>query len=294
MKVDNSIIYSVRWDNLASNSYLYGSSISFEPDGTVKFSNLLMPPGQIIRKWQSDVNYQMTRHEPQLPVLEEGEKYEIRSYVCYKPEGSVKLRFRFVDRQGEEVGTVIIDEPTAELECPKGAFAYELELINAGAKELIFHHIEIQKKSKAKKNVRIIDSDSCLYVIVLEPTGGSYIVPQERILLRFRNRVILTCEGADAIALNSSVTDELQMDIRQEEIAVIGYGEKSNESAAKLANRLGQNVKLYTYGSPSRKLKGRLENIVYGKDKGQKSDPVSSLMEPLSDKTGRLFKGKFT
>ncbi|WP_022768321.1 accessory Sec system protein Asp3 [Butyrivibrio sp. NC2007] len=294
MKAENSIIYSVRWDNLASDSYLYGSSIVFEPDGTVNFSNLLMPPGSVIRKWQSDLNYQAKRHEPQLPILEEGEKYEIRSYVRYKPEGSVKLRFRFLDRQGEEAGIVFIDDSTAELECPKGAFAYDLELINAGAKELIFHHIEIQKKSKAEKNVRIIDPDACLYIIVLEPTGSSYILPRERILLRFRNRVILTCEGADAIALNSSVIDGLQLDTRQEEIAVIGYGEKSNESAAIFANRLGKNVKLYTYGSSSRKLKGRLENIVYGENKGQKNDLVKSLMDPLSDKTGRLFKGKFT
>ena len=55
MKADNSIIYSIRWDNLAYDTYLYGSTVLFKPDGTVKFSNQLMPPGQIIRKWQSDV-----------------------------------------------------------------------------------------------------------------------------------------------------------------------------------------------------------------------------------------------
>lgn len=296
MKTDNSVIYSIRWDNLANESYLYGSSIVFGSGGTVKFSNLVMPPGQIIRKWQSDLNYQAKKHEPQLPVLEEGETYEIRSYVRYKPEGSAKLRFKFYDRQGEEAGKVIIDGITDEFVCPDGASSYELELINAGVKELVFHHIEIQKKSQAEKNVRIIDhnSDSNLCVIVLEPTGSSYIFPQERILIRFRNRVILTCEGADAIELNSSVTDELLKDIRPKNISVIGYGAKSNESAARIANHIGSQVKLYTFGYPQKKLGKGVENFVYGDDRKSTSNTGISLMEPLNDKSNRLFKVRFT
>lgn len=293
MKTDDHIIYSIRWDNLASDTYLYGSNIVFEPGGTVKFSNLLMPPGQIIRKWQSDVNYQAARHEPQLPMLEEGEEYEIRSYVRYKPEGSVKLRLKFFDRQGEKAGNVIIDKKTDEFVCPAGASAYELELINAGAKELVFHHIEIQKKTKAEKNVRVIDPKSRLYILVLEPTGSSYIFPHEQILARFENRVILTCEGADAITLNSSVIEEVQGNIRLEHIAFVGYGARSNESAAKFANSIGLQVKLYTYGNPPKKLNEGVINVVYGNGRNYKCDTGSSLMTPLRDKTSRLFEYRF-
>ena len=296
MKTDNSVIYSIRWDNLACDTYLYGSSIVFGSGGTVKFSNLIMPPGQVIRKWQSDVNYQVAKHEPQLPVLEEGEEYEIRSYVRYKPEGSVKLRFKFYDRQGEDAGKVIIDGITDEFVCPDGASSYELELINAGAKELVFHHIEIQKKSGAERNIRIIDrnSDSNLCILVLEPTGSSYILPQERILIRFRNRVILTCEGADAIELNSSGADELLNEIDPRRISVIGYGTRSNESAAKLANHIGSQVKLYTYGNPQKKVAKGVENFVYGNEKKGYSNTAPSLMDPLNDKSNRLFTIRFT
>lgn len=290
MKTDNSIIFSIRWDNLAKDTYLYGSNIVFGPDGIVRLSNLLMPPGQVIRKWYSDVNYQATRHEPQLPVLEEGETYEIRSYALYKPEGSVKLRISFFDRQGEAAGTVIIHEMVDEFICPNGAYHYELELINAGTEELLFHHLEIQKKSKADKNVRVINSKATIYVIILEPTGSSYIFPDEGVLNRFRNRVILTCEGVDGLEFNDCVTDMLPESVEPLRLAVIGYGKKSNDSAARYANKIKNGVKLYTYGSAVRGINSEIENIVYGEEADEKTDKIASLIEPLCDKTKRLTK----
>lgn len=292
MKTDNSIIYSVRWDNLANESYLYGSTIVFEPNGTVRFSNHLMPPGQTIRKWESVLNYQGKRHEAQLPLLEEEECYEIRSYAKCEPDGGVKLRFKFFDRQGEEKETVIIDDLIDEFTCPKGASDYELELINAGAEELVFHHIEIQKKSNADKNVKLNNSYANVYVLILEPTGSSYVFPDERLLSKFRNRVILTCEGADFIDLNKRITDNIPKDINPEHVSVIGYGTRSNESALKYAKRIGPGVKLYTYGSSPKKLKKGIENIVHGNDTEGKGDTQPSLMAPLCDKTNRLKKLK--
>jgi accessory secretory protein Asp3 len=293
MKTDVSIIYSVRWDNLANESYLYGSSIAFKRDGTVRFSNLLMPPGQIIRRWQSDVNYQGKRHEPQLPILEEGEKYEIRTYAHCEPDGGVKLRIRFFDRQGEENGTVIIDNSTDDLVCPPGASGYELELINAGAKEFVFHHIEIQKKSECERNVRIIYQDGPIHVLILEPTGSSYIFPKERLLGRLKNRVILTCEGADALDFNSCITDRLPEDLSPDRIVVIGYGKHSNESAAGYARKIGSGVKLYTYGSAPRRMRPGIENIIYGNSADVKDDTVTSLIAPLCDRTDRLSELSF-
>ncbi len=292
MKTDNSIIYSIRWDNLANESYLYGSNIIFEPDGLVRFSNLLMPPGQIIRKWQSATNYQATRHEPQLPMLEEGVRYEIRTYASYKPAGTVKLRIRFFDRQGENAGSVILDDITDEFVCPDGASDYELELINAGAEELVFHHIEIQKKSEADKNVRIKKHNATEYVLILEPTGSSYIFPEERLLKRFENRVILTCEGADAIDLNSCITDKMPQDTRSKGIVVIGYGTRSNASAFSFAKRIGRGVRLCKYVGDSQRPKTGIERIAHEKDKDSEEDIKYTLMAPLYDKTIRLTKLK--
>ena len=293
MKTDNSIIYSVRWDNFANESYLYGSKIIFENDGTVRFCNHLMPPGQIIRKWQSSLNYQAKRHEPQLPMLEEGERYEIRSYASYTPNRTVILRIRFFDRQGEEVESVIIDDILDEFICPNGASSYELELINAGAEELVFHHIEIQKKEEADVNVRVINNDPFFYVLVLEPIGSSYIIPDEKVLRRFRNRVILTCEGADAINLNSCIIDKLPENIRPDRFVVIGYGARSNESAFRYAKRIENGVRLYTYGAAPKRPKAGIESIVYGSAKNLENDTSASLMEPLCDKTFRLLKLQF-
>jgi len=293
MKTDNSIIYSIRWDNLANESYLYGSNIIFEPDETVRFFNHLMPPGQTIRRWQSSLNYQAKRHEPQLPILEEGKCYEIRSYACCKPEGGVKLRIKYFDRQGEMAGTEIIDKRVDEFICPQGAASYELELINAGVEELVFHHIEIQKKNENDINVRVFNNDPFIYVLILEPTGSSYIIPEERVLRRFRNRVLLTCEGADAIELNSCVTDKMPENIRPDRLVVIGYGARSNESALRYAKKIGNGVRLYLYGKAPKRLKAGIESIVYGSAKDLENDTSFSLIGPLCDKTYRLLKLEF-
>ena len=226
-------------------------------------------------------------------MLEEGEEYEIRSYVRCKPEGTVKLRLSFFDRQGEKAGSVIIDRRMDEFVCPKVAASYEMELINAGAEELVFHHIEIQKKSKADKNVRIVNYDSFIYVLVLEPTGSSYIIPEERVLNRFRNRVILTCEGVDALCLNSCVMKKLEKKIRPDHFVIIGYGARSNESADGFAKKIGSGVRLYTYGKAPKRAKAGVENIVYGNAKDLERDTSATLMAPLFDKTYRLLKLDF-
>lgn len=288
MKTDYSIIYSIRWDNLANESYLYGSSIIFEPDRTVRFTNHLMPPGQIIRKWESSVNYQAKRHEPQLPILEEGERYEIRLYASFQPDESVQLRIRFFNRQGEEEGKVIIDDMMDEFVCPHGASDYELELINSGTEELVFHHIEIQKKSQSDKNVRIVSRKEPIYVIILEPTGSSYIFPEERILNRYKNRVILTCEGADAIDLNSCVTDKMPEGIGPKDIAVIGYGTDSNKSALRYAERIGMGVKVYTYDSHFEDQKTGIDHTAHRNETDRKKAAQCPLTAPLCDKTARL------
>ena len=238
-------------------------------------------------------HYQGKRHEPQLPILEEGERYEIRSYSRCEPAGGVKLRINFFDRQGEAAGSVIIDYAVEDFVCPHGASAYELELINTGASELVFHHIEIQKKTEVDKNVRIISQSDNIYVLILEPVGSSYIFPKEKLMGRLRNHIILTCEGADALDLNSCVTDKMPKDLKPEQIVVIGYGIRSNESAAGYARRIGQGVKLYTYGCSPRRMKRGIENIVYGNASDVKEDPVTSLIAPLCDRTNRLLKLSF-
>ncbi|MDO5403771.1 MAG: accessory Sec system protein Asp3, partial [Eubacteriales bacterium] len=59
--------WKIRWNEYSSDTYLYGSKITFHTRDDVEFRNLLMPPGTIIKQWYSKTNYQMQRIEPSLP-----------------------------------------------------------------------------------------------------------------------------------------------------------------------------------------------------------------------------------
>ena len=292
---DNSIIYSIRWDGLSMETFLYGTDVSYSDDGCVRFSNHLMPPGGVIKKWHSNVNYQAARREPSLPVLEEGAEYEIRSFLECTPKESVRIKLRFFDRQGEELSAPVLNSGIDTFTCPDGGFRYDLEIINAGMSDLIFHHIELQKKGEGDTNVRIIKKNGAINVIVLEPTGSSYKIPEPKLIRKFQNRVFVTSEEADAAILGIGDISRLPKDISPEKISVIGYGKKSNESAAALANYYGEGSRLYTFGHVKTEPEKGIKHIIYAEDgesEGEATEALS-IMDPLLEKTERLSKFRF-
>lgn len=40
--------WQVRWKEFLSDSYVYGSKIEFNEDGSVSYKNRLMPPGTVV------------------------------------------------------------------------------------------------------------------------------------------------------------------------------------------------------------------------------------------------------
>lgn len=58
--------WTIYWNEYSSNTYLYGSEISYHAKDDVEFSNELMPPGTVIKQWYSRTYYQLQRIEPAL------------------------------------------------------------------------------------------------------------------------------------------------------------------------------------------------------------------------------------
>lgn len=138
-----SVIYLVRWDNYDKDTYMYGTDLLATPSHCMRFRNLRMPSGTVIRFWESRKDYQRDRLEPQLPMLREGCRYSIRAFYSVQPEGSVLMRIDYYSRSGELLDYVILEGREGEIVPPEGTNSWKLSLIAAGMEELLFHHIEI-------------------------------------------------------------------------------------------------------------------------------------------------------
>ncbi|RRF99130.1 MAG: accessory Sec system protein Asp3 [Coriobacteriaceae bacterium] len=138
-------IWTVYWTEWGAETYLYGSKICFHAPGDVEFENALMPPGTVIKTWHSMVDYQERRLEPQLPIIDgEGSYHVSVSLEADVPEG-IYLRFVFFGKNGDEAGSVVVDQPEADLRCPLKTYSYDAQLICAGAHVLRFHSFTIEE-----------------------------------------------------------------------------------------------------------------------------------------------------
>ncbi len=138
---EERIVWLVYWDHYAQNCWLYGSTVSFLPDGEVLFENTGMPPGFPIREWFSATDYSQQRIEPQLPLLEEDVSYHMQVFKEDEPEKGSFLRLNFYDRQGDLLGFQMIQENEGSFVCPKGTFRYTLQLVQGGARRIRFRYL---------------------------------------------------------------------------------------------------------------------------------------------------------
>lgn len=138
-------IWKIYWNEYAKDTYLYGSEVFFHAKNDVEFKNELMPPGTVIKKWFSKVNYQAMRIEPALPMIDGEGRYHISLDAVAEPLDGLIMRLVFYDRYDSEAGSQIVRDGEADFQCPLKTFSYEVQLINAGATEFHFHSIIIME-----------------------------------------------------------------------------------------------------------------------------------------------------
>ena len=135
----------VYWSEYASDTYTYGSRISFHKKDDVEFYNSLMPPGTVIKQWYSMTNYQMQRIEPTLPIIDGESEYQITLNVDVDETEEILGRLVFYDRYGVEAGTLTLRDKVSNFRCPLKTYSYRLQLINGGVTKFRFHSIVIQE-----------------------------------------------------------------------------------------------------------------------------------------------------
>lgn len=137
--------WTVYWNEYSSNTYLYGSEISYHAKDDVEFKNERMAPGTVIRHWFSKTNYQMQRIEPALPMIDGEGRYRLTVHIdC--PEGETWLvQLVFYDKYEAEAGRISVRDKVSYFQCPLRTYSYRIQLMNGGMTQFHFHEIEIQE-----------------------------------------------------------------------------------------------------------------------------------------------------
>lgn len=135
--------WKIYWNEYVRDTYLYGTELFFHGKDDIEFKNERMPPGTVIRRWLSKVNYQSMRIEPALPMIDGEGQYHISLETSAEPENGLLLKLIFYDRYDSEAGSQIIRDGEADFQCPLKTFSYEVQLINAGVTQFHFHSVTI-------------------------------------------------------------------------------------------------------------------------------------------------------
>lgn len=142
--------WKIYWNEYAKDTYIYGTELLFHAKNDIEFSNELMPPGTVIKRWYSKVNYQAMRIEPALPMIDGEGRYHISLDASAEPCGGLILKIIFYDRYDAEAGIQIVRDGEADFRCPLRTFSYEVQLVNGGAARFHFHSIVITEMSNVE------------------------------------------------------------------------------------------------------------------------------------------------
>lgn len=137
--------WTVFWTEYSAETYLFGSQIEFHKKDNVEFTNLLMPPGTIIKQWHSKTNFYKQRIEPTLPIIDGETQYQITLNITTEENETLLARLMFYDRYGVEAGMVWLRDKVTVFKCPLKTYSYSLQLINSGVTKIHFHSIVIQE-----------------------------------------------------------------------------------------------------------------------------------------------------
>ncbi|KXT59349.1 accessory Sec system protein Asp3 [Lactococcus sp. DD01] len=144
--------FEVKWSPEMMDYYKHGSTIEYlDSNNIVRFNNTMLSPGATIVKWISNSNYQGRRGFLELPLLERGKAYQVKLDAESAPKPSALLKITFYTRAQEIIGTQLIADSEGDFTYPKKAYAYSIEILNNGIKELSFKSIVLSSYSKERE-----------------------------------------------------------------------------------------------------------------------------------------------
>lgn len=142
--------YFINWPKNYKDMAINGSTISYQKNGEVYFSNALCSPGKVLVKWRSKSDFVKTGIEPTLPLLRAGTRYSLVANLTSDRELAVKLQLVFLDINNDELETVQLENLNGNFTVPTNTVSYEIRLLNLHHTWLKFKYLEIQKVEEVK------------------------------------------------------------------------------------------------------------------------------------------------
>ena len=129
-------------------TYMYGSTVSYYPDKSVRLYNPLLPSGEILKTWFSSINYQASRTQPSLPLLKRKQDYQLcMNYECH-PTNGVYTKIAFFDRYGDVIEEKIEKMKVFDFTYPDDTYTYQVSLLSAGFESLDFYYFSIKETNR--------------------------------------------------------------------------------------------------------------------------------------------------
>ncbi|WP_276516911.1 accessory Sec system protein Asp3 [Staphylococcus petrasii] len=139
--LNNHILY---WRHINKETFMYGTKLRFDSDVTY-FENPLMPSGTVIHDWHMITNFNVRKTVPSLPILKKGHYYQVTLNYQVEPQGAAYIKLTFYRKNDTELSYLIIKDDMTKFQFPAEAYAYKIELINAGLSVLHFQNIKIKE-----------------------------------------------------------------------------------------------------------------------------------------------------
>lgn len=141
----DKMISSISWGP-NTRTYMFGTQIRYQADGSVHFYNPLVPSGIVLHSWSALQNYQASRSQPALPLLKKGTRYEVKAHLTSQPASGVFLKISFLDRYDNDISQLIEKSDHLIFTYPQEAYHYEIALVSAGVTEMVFQSLELREK----------------------------------------------------------------------------------------------------------------------------------------------------
>lgn len=137
-----NIINQVYWEQI-SNTYMMGTHFKKINNEKIFLENLLMTSGKKIMDWSSNLNYQVFKEVPSLPILRNGKKYKIKISLKVKPQNTLLFCLHFLDLQMSEISNLVFSSLDKTFTYPSEAVSYTFEILNGGCSQIEFSKFQI-------------------------------------------------------------------------------------------------------------------------------------------------------
>lgn len=132
------LIYFIEFSRNARDTWSYGADLSYNSDGSVRYSNQRSGPVQSIQVWRNRMDAGVG---PILPILRCSSEYQLLADIDCEPENSLGFTVTFYDESKAEISSEFFQTLSATFTVPEETRSYQIALTNLNNVAFTFHSL---------------------------------------------------------------------------------------------------------------------------------------------------------